>query len=162
VSTETPTVPRKQLEQRVTYRLLVTNEKHPEKDKKQKAVFCTYNNGVRLYGKTHPTHPEILVRKKDQDEVLWTGPEPFRVEFRLPGSDNEVDGPFYRTEWIAAKGADGVYRLVSGPVRHEIENAKYKFVIIARIVEGQDEQGKDKEKDDPDSEPLDPHIIIEP
>jgi hypothetical protein len=146
----------KQLERRVTYRLLVTNEEVPAPARKPRAVVLTYHNGARIRGNKHGAHPPIVISAREQDEVLWTGPGPFRITLaptELKGPAN----PFFRTSWNASKGKDDVYRLVSGPVNPAglgKDAVEYKFNVVAQVAEnGADDDG---------SEPLDPHIIIEP
>ena len=149
---------KKAYEQRIVYRLLVADEDAPPGHAKPKRVVCTYHNGVRIHGHAHQAHPAVVVSAKDQDEILWVGAGPFEIELELASGELGPANPFYRPpgQWKASKGNDGVWRLASGPVNPVgllAQSAEYKFSAYAL-----DSNGARKD----DSEPLDPHIIVEP
>jgi hypothetical protein len=146
----------KKLEQRVVYRLTVTDEDNPQKDAKKRGIWCTYHNGARIHGKGTGTHPPIVISAKDQDEVLWAGSVPFRIAFEVH-LGNGPSNPFYRTDWNALMGNDGVYRVATGPANPTLigkSSVEYKYTVTRQL--------KESGADDPDSEPLDPHFIIDP
>lgn len=147
---------KKVFEQRVVYRLLVTDEEAPPGSKKPRRVVCTYHNGVRIHGNKHANHPPVVVSARDQDEILWAGAVPFRVGLKLSPNETGPADPFFRSQelWIASEGNDGVWRMSTGPVNPVglTEATEYKFTVT-RLNSG---------RPDPESEPLDPHIILEP
>ena len=167
----------KKLDARHVYRLTITDElildspvtdvldldehspadAQPKAKSKARRVFCTYHNGKRIHGKNHGNHPPVVLSASDQDEVLWIGEVPFRIDFERISGTGLVPTPFYRDSWNASKGHDGMFRIASGPPRAIAKNlgqSEYKFTVTRQVSEGG--------PDDPSSEPLDPHIIVEP
>lgn len=154
------------------YRLKITDEKNLTGVGKPRMIVCTYPNGHRSHGKgPHGNHPPVILTVRNQDEIVWTGPVNFKVtlEFngylrtradqvlRRPKSSRlkSLPSPFYRTTFLASKGSDGVYRVASGPVNKEkvSRRAEYKFTVTRLTSAGVVDQN---------SEPLDPHIVVEP
>jgi len=148
-------VPAKVFEQRIVYRLLITDEAAPTGSPTSRRVVCTYLGGVRIHGNKHANHPPVVVSAKDQDEILFAGNVPFKVSLKLDDETGHPD-PFYRshTLWTASQGNDGVFRVVTGAVNPANLNGptQYKFSVVR--LKGA--------VADPDSEPLDPHIILVP
>ena len=157
----------KVFEQRIVYRLVISNEA-AQGEAKPYRVVCTYHNGQRIHGKHTPDqpldqHPPIVVSAKDQDEILWIAAVPFEIVLELAPGELGPDNPFYRplgpapqNPWKASKGNDNTWRFATGPVNPLgllAPSTEYKFSAYAL-------DGNGKRKDD--SEPLDPHVIIEP
>jgi hypothetical protein len=152
-ATENPT---KLFEQRIVYRLLVADEDAPAGSPKKRRVVCTYHNGVKIHGSKHANHPPVLISARDQDEIIWAGAVPFKVSLKRAPDEKGPDDPFFRSQslWIASEGNDGLWRMSTGPANPAGLNGpvEYKFTVI-RLKDG---------RPDPESEPLDPHIILEP
>ena len=138
----------KQTDQRVVYRLILTEAK----GESGRRVECTYFDGTRIHGKkSSMKHPSIVVSASDQDEVLWVAKYPFEINLKN-------GNPFYRPiPWKAVEGKDNLWRVASGPADPAlVKNGPEEHHFSAtRLLET-------NLQPDPDCEILDPHIIVEP
>ena len=125
----------------------------------KRSIVCEYEDGEKLHGKSHPAnHQGITLSVKTQNEIIWYGNVSFRVAFGLvkkPGNAGPPH-PFYRSDFDAVVDATGkIFTVASGPLHRYtvVKQIEYKFSIYRLLPNG---------TDDPDCEPLDPHIVVEP
>lgn len=74
--------------------------------------------GKKDHERLKQDHAPVRLRRREQDTLTWQCDKPFHITGFKPRNPTAVPNPFYRTDlpFTATQGADGIYRVSSGPI----------------------------------------------